>query len=104
MSMPASSMTCSNGVPSTASNTRPSTVTRTIFLSVKFASAPVDFRPRRAVALVLHAILKLDETVEHSLGTGRASGNVKRDRHHAIDSLQDCVVIVRTAGTGARAE
>src|SRR5690242_630607 len=104
MSRPASSIACSSGVPSAAWIARPSTVTRTIFGLLKFPPAAMDFGPGLAGAFVLDAGLELDEAVEDRLWTRWASRDVKMDRNNPINPLKNRVIVIRTAGTGARAE
>src|SRR5207244_2823080 len=105
--------TCNSGVPSGASSTRPSTVTFTILggfgtaafaALVELASAAMEPGPQMWLTFVLDAVLQLDQSVEHGLGTRRASGNVNVDRDDAVDALEYGVVIVGTARAGAGAE
>src|ERR1700730_18022760 len=113
MSSPASSITCNSGVPSGASIARPSTISFAVLGAlgasvfgalVELASAAMEPVPQLWPTFVLDSVLQLDQTVNHGLGTWRASGNVDVDRDDAVDALEYGVVVVGTARAGAGAE
>src|SRR5438105_4473285 len=106
MSMPASSIACSRGMPSGASIVRASTLIWTVFTIClsEWPSAAVDWGPGFAGTFVLHAVLELYQTVEHSLGPRGTSGYVDVDRDNPIDSLEHGIVVIGAARAGARAE
>ena len=62
-----------------------------------FASAAMLVDPELWLAFVLDAILQLQQTVNNSLGTRRASGNIDIDRYDSIDTLEHGVIVVRSA-------
>lgn len=53
---------------------------------------------------MLDSVLQLDEAVEHGLRARRATRNVKIDRHNAIDTLQDGVIVVGPTRTRTGSE
>src|ERR1700682_1760727 len=113
MSSPASSIACSNGVPSGAAIARPSTVTCAVLGAlralvfgalVELASAAMERVPQVWLTFILDAVLQLDQPVDHGLGTRRASGNVNVDRDDTVDALEHGVIVVGAARAGAGAE
>src|SRR4051794_33392141 len=56
-------------------------------------------RPGRVAAerLVLHLVVQLEDRVDQHLGTRRATREVRVDRHHVVDALDDGVVVEHAA-------
>src|SRR4051794_39014985 len=130
--MPLSSATWSSGWPASAVISRPSMTTFTGFLKVPGAPSAsiirvdphragddlarlalreverlltaVDVLDRMPGPLARDALLQLQQTVDHRLGSRRAARHVDVDRDDGVDALDDGVVVVRAAGVGAVAE